>query len=95
MLMATRKDRKRRVQMRPARSQRGRIPGHLSRRQRMERKLLTKRCRWPYRQRNRIIEPVFGQTKACRGIARSQLRGLANCRSERELIRGTHNLLKL
>jgi hypothetical protein len=42
-----------------------------------------------------MIEPVFGQTKACRGIDRFQRRGLANCQSEWKVICGTHNLLKV
>jgi transposase len=95
LFMATRKDWKQREQMRQAPAPRGRIPGHLSQRQRMDRKLLTKRGRRLYRQRSQIIEPVFGQTKACRGIDRFQRRGLANCQSEWKVICGTHNLLKL
>jgi transposase len=95
LFVATRKDWKQREQMRQAPPPRGRIPGHLSRRERMDRKLLTKRGRRLYKQRSQIIEPVFGQTKACRGIDRFQRRGLANCRSEWKLICGTHNLLKL
>src|SRR5512144_462873 len=95
LFVATRKDWKQREQMRQAPPPRGRIPGHLSPRERMDRKLLTKRGRRLYRQRGQIIEPVFGQTKTCRGIDRFQRRGLANCRSEWKLICGTHNLLKL
>ena len=95
LFVATRKDWKQREQMRQAPPPRGRIPGHLSPRERMDRKLLTKRGRRLYRQRSQIIEPVFGQTKECRGIDRFQRRGLANCRSEWKLICGTHNLLKL
>jgi transposase len=95
LFVATRKDWKQRERMRQAPAPRGRIPAHLSRRQRMERKLLTKRGRRLYRQRSRIIEPVFGQIKACRGIDRFARRGLANCQSEWKVICGTHNLLKL
>ena len=79
LFVATRKDWKQREQMRQAPPPRGRIPGHLSRRERMDRKLLTKRGRRLYKQRSQIIEPVFGQTKTCRGIDRFQRRGLANC----------------
>jgi transposase len=93
--VATRKDWKQREQMRQAPSPRGRIPGHLSRRERMDRKLLTKRGRRLYKKRSQIIEPVFGQTKTCRKIDRFQQRGLANCQSEWKVICGTHNLLKL
>ncbi len=93
--MATRKDWKQREQMRQAPAPRGRIPAHLSRRQRMDRTLLTRRGRRLYKQRSQIIEPVFGRTEACRGIDRFQSRGLANCQSEWEVICGTHDLLKL
>jgi transposase len=95
LFMATRKDWKQRKQMRQAPPPRGRIPGHLSHRERMDRKLLTKRGRRLYKQRSQIIEPVFGQTKTCRGIDRFQRRGLANCQSEWKVVCGTHNLLKL
>jgi transposase len=95
LFVATRKDWKQREQMRQVSPPRGRIPGHLSPRERMDRKLLTKRGRRLYKQRGQIIEPVFGQTKACRGIDRFQRRGLANCQSEWKVICGTHNLLKL
>jgi len=95
LFVATRKDWKRREQMRQAPPPRGRIPGHLSHRERMDRKLLTQRGRRLYKQRSQIIEPVFGQTKTCRGIDRFRQRGLANCQSEWKVICGTHNLLKL
>ncbi|HKB38405.1 MAG TPA: transposase [Gemmataceae bacterium] len=95
LFVATRKGWKQREQMRQAPLPRGRIPGHLSHRERMDRKLLTKRGRRLYKQRSQIIEPVFGQTKTCRRIDRFQQRGLGNCRSEWKVICGTHNLLKL
>ena len=72
LFVATRKDWKQRERLRPAPAPRGRIPAHLSRRERMDRKLLTKRGRGLYKRRGQIIEPVFGQTKTCRGIARFQ-----------------------
>jgi transposase len=95
LFVATRKDWKQREQMRQAPSPRGRIPGHLSHRERMDRKLLTRRGRRLSKKRSQIIEPVFGQTKTCRGINRFQRRGLVNCQSEWKVICGTHNLLKL
>jgi transposase len=48
-----------------------------------------------YRQRQPMIEPVFGQTKFNRGIDRFRRRGRAAVRSEWRLITATHNLLKL
>jgi hypothetical protein len=95
LFVATRKDWKQREQLRQAPAPRGRIPAHLSRRQRMDRKLLTKRGRRLYKRRSQIIEPVFGQTKSCRGIDRFMQRGLGNCQVEWKVICGTHNLLKL
>ena len=95
LFVATRKDWKQRERMRQAPAPRGRIPVHLTRRERMDRKLLTKRGRRLYKKRSQIIEPVFGQTKACRGIHRFMQRGLANCQAEWKVICGTHNLLKL
>ena len=95
LFVATRKDWKQREQMRQAPAPRGRIPAHLSPRQRMDRKLLTKRGRRLYKRRSQIIEPVFGQTKSCRGIDRFLQRGLGNCQAEWKVICGTHNLLKL
>jgi transposase len=47
-----------------------------------------------YRKRQRMIEPIFGQTKANRGIDRFLCRGLGACRAEWSLIAATHNLLK-
>jgi transposase len=48
-----------------------------------------------YRQRQPMIEPVFGQTKHNRGIGRFHRRGRAAVRTEWRLITATHNLLKL
>jgi transposase len=48
-----------------------------------------------YRRRQPMIEPVFGQTKHNRGMARLHRRGRAAVRAEWRLITATHNLLKL
>jgi transposase len=48
-----------------------------------------------YRRRQPMIEPVFGQTKHNRGMARFHRRGRAAVRAEWRLITATHNLLKL
>jgi transposase len=48
-----------------------------------------------YQQRQRIIEPVFGQIKHNRGIRRLLRRGQAAVQTEIALIATTHNLLKL
>jgi len=61
----------------------------------MRRVLATEAGRELYRQRQAMIEPVFGQTKFNRRIDRFQRRGRAACSSEWRLITATHNLLKL
>jgi transposase len=48
-----------------------------------------------YRQRQPMIEPVFGHTKFNRGMTRFHRRGRAAVRTEWRLITATHNLLKL
>jgi transposase len=93
-LVATTKDWKQRKEMREQGAPRGRIPEHLSPRERMERKLLTKRGKSLYKLRSQMIEPVFGQIKS-RGGDTFMRRGLEAVRSEWRLICATHNLLKL
>ena len=74
---------------------RGRIPKHLSPRDRMRRKLRTKRGRQRYALRMETVEPVFGQIKAGRGFRQFLLRGLEKVQGEWSLICTGHNLLKL
>ena len=74
---------------------RGRIPGHLSPRDRMRRKLRIKRGRQRYALRMETVEPVFGQIKAGRGFRQFLLRGLEKVNGEWSLICTGHNLLKL
>jgi Transposase DDE domain/Transposase domain (DUF772) len=61
----------------------------------MRRALATERGNELYSRRLRMVEPVFGQIKANRGIGRFKRRGRAAARSEWRLIAATHNLLKL
>ena len=74
---------------------RGRIPKQLSPRDRMRRKLQTKRGRKRYALRMETVEPVFGQIKAGRGFRQFLLRGLEKVNGEWSLICTGHNLLKL
>ena len=74
---------------------RGRIPGHLSARDRMRRKLQTKRGRQRYALRMQTVQPVFGQIKQGRGFRQFLLRGLEKVSGEWSLICTGHNLLKL
>lgn len=95
LFVATKKDWKQRKAMREQKAQRGRIPEGLSKRDRMERKLLTKRGKHMYSKRGQMVESVFGQIKDARRIKRFLRRGLDACSSEWKLICATHNLLKL
>lgn len=74
---------------------RGRIPGHLTAKQRMARKLRTKKGRATYAKRKGMIEPIFGQLKQVLGFRQFSLRGLASMRGEWRLMCAVHNLLKL
>ena len=79
----------------PPPTPRGRIPKGLSARDRMRRKLRTKRGRERYALRMETVEPVFGQIKQGRGFRQFLLRGLAKVNQEWLLICADHNLLKL
>lgn len=95
LIAATTKDWKQRKAMREQPAPRGRIPRGLGWRERMERKLRTRRGRELYRKRGQTVEPVFGQVKEVRGCDRFLLRGADGASCEWKLICGTHNLLKL
>ena len=79
----------------PPPAPRGRIPKGLSARDRMRRKLRTKRGCERYALRMETVEPVFGQIKQGRGFRQFLLRGLAKVNREWLLICAGHNLLKL
>jgi hypothetical protein len=49
----------------------------------------------PYRLRNQVVEPVFGQIKQARGFRQFLLRGIEKVRGEWALVCTAHNLLKL
>ena len=73
---------------------RGRIPANATLRERMARKLKTKKGRAVYARRNAIVEPVFGQIHTRQGKFVS-LRGLEQAAHEWDLIAACHNLMKL
>jgi len=92
-LVATKKDHKQRNDTEPP--PRGRIPKDSGLRDLMDRKLRTTVGRALYGMRSYIVEPVFGQMKACRNLKRFLLRGLEKVKGEFSLWCITHNLLKL
>jgi transposase len=95
IFLSTQKDYRRRQEIREQGSPRGRIPSHLSHRERMERKLQTKRGQQFYKQRGMIVEATIGQVKTCTGCNQFMCRGVENARSEWRLACSAHNLLKL
>ena len=80
---------------RPEPAPRGRIPKGLSARERMRRKLRTKRGRERYALRKETAEPVLGQIKPGRGFRQFLLRGLEKVNREWLLICAGYNLMKL
>ncbi|HXF57876.1 MAG TPA: transposase, partial [Actinomycetota bacterium] len=74
---------------------RGRIPKDLSPRDRMDRKLTTKRGRRLFARRAVIAEPLYGEVKGPRRAGRFIRRGLSACENEWRLVCTTNNLLKL
>jgi transposase len=62
---------------------------------RMRHKLASDAGRALYKMRKAIVEPVFGQLKAARGMRQFLMRGLEAARGEFALMALTHNLLKL
>ena len=73
----------------------GRPPKDLTAKQRMARKLRTKKGRETYAKRKGMIEPIFGQIKQVRGFRQFLLRGMDRMRGEWRLVCMAHNLLKL
>jgi transposase len=95
LFIATNKDWKERKALREKPPPRGRIPSNMSPRDRMERKLLTKKGRKTYKIRGKTVEPIFGQIKTALGIDRFLLRGIEKAKGEWNLITMASNLLKL
>jgi transposase len=78
-----------------AEAPKGRPPKDLTVKEKMARKLRTKKGRTEYARRKAIVEPPFGQIKHCRGFRQFLLRGLEPMQGEWRLVCLTHNLLKV
>jgi hypothetical protein len=74
---------------------RGRIRKDATPRERMARKLTTKKGRAAYARRKVIVEPVFGQMATLQNAKHLLLRGLDGARGEWLLLAACHNLRKL
>jgi len=79
-------------EMKPAR---GRIPKRATERERMARKLRTKRGRLRYDRRKETVEPVFGYIKQVQGFRQLLLRGLAKARSMWRFECAVYNVMKM
>ena len=95
LIIATQKDHKQRADLRNVPAPRGRKPKNMTARERMDRKLRTKRGRERYRRRGAAVEPVFGQMKDRQGARHFSMRGLERCRGEWNLHAAVHNMRKL
>jgi transposase len=74
---------------------RGRVPKNATRREKMARRLRTKKGRADYARRKAIVEPAFGQVKVRQHAGQLRLRGLAGAQGEWMLHMICHNLRKL
>ena len=79
----------------PQPAPRGPIPKHATAKQRMPRKLHTKKGQAGYTRRKVIPEPVFGQMKTCQGAGQLLLRGQQAAAVEWKLHATVHNLRKV
>ena len=95
LLIAVQRDSKQREQCLDEEHPQGRIPADASSRERMGRRLGTKRGKTKYKLRSQTVEPVFGQIKGALGIYGFLRRGIDAVRSEWKLICACHNLMKL
>lgn len=93
VLINPRREYKQRFRQAQQRPPRGRIPKTLTTRERLDRKLLTKRGRALFARRGQV-EAVFGQMVG-RGLRSFAVRGKARVSAEWSLWCTTHNLLKL
>lgn len=74
---------------------RGRMPKRMTVREKMARKLRTRRGREAYSRRKVLAEPVIGQIKQGRGFRQFLRRGVDRVSEEWALVCTAHNLLKL
>lgn len=79
----------------PAPAPRGPIPKNATPKQRMARKLKTKKGHAVYARRKAIVEPVFGQMNTVHDARRLLLRGEQAARAQWRFHCAIHNLLKL
>lgn len=95
LLICTKKSHKHRKELKEKGAPRGRIPANISNRDRMDRRLLTRKGYDIYKKRGHTIEPVFGQIKECLNMDKFLRRGLEAVKSEWTIACSISNLMKL
>jgi len=73
----------------------GRPPKNLSAKEKMARKLKTKRGKGIYKKRKETVEPVFGIIKSVMGFRQFMLRGIEKVNTEWALVRVAYNFKRL
>jgi transposase len=73
----------------------GRPPAKQSKKQKMARKLKTKKGKKIYKKRKETVEPVFGIIKSVMGFRQFMLRGLEKVNTEWDLVMTSYNFKKL
>jgi len=73
----------------------GRPPENMSKKEKMARKLKTKKGKQIYKKRKETVEPVFGIIKSVMGFRQFMLRGIEKVNTEWSLVRVAYNFKKL
>jgi hypothetical protein len=73
----------------------GRPPSNMSKKEKMARKLKTKKGKNIYKKRKETVEPVFGIIKHVMGFRQFMLRGIEKVNTEWSLVMTAYNLKKL
>ena len=73
----------------------GRPPANMSKKEKMIRKLKTKKGKGVYKKRMETVEPVFGIIKSVMGFRQFLLRGIENVNTEWALLRTAYNFKRL
>ena len=73
----------------------GRPPNNMSKKEKMARKLKTKKGKRIYKKRKETVEPVFGIIKSIMGFRQFMLRGIEKVSTEWSLVRVAYNFKRL
>jgi hypothetical protein len=73
----------------------GRPPANMSKKEKMIRKLKTKKGKGVYKKRKETVEPVFGIIKSVMGFRQFMLRGIEKVNTEWALVRVAYNFKRL